>query len=354
MVDAGNVFKHTYSKEDRAIGESRVGDLINRVYVGLPFTENMERMNQARNKNVCHAYLFENEDKKYNLDRLLFTCRAVLKQIERIEGNTFGQEKKEKIMNSFKFGQFAAISRDSELVLLLDSGLSIEEKRDILERKVKILKERRENNSAAWEAEDVNYFYFSLNQRLHNEINDLKKKLGVQYMASQLYAKSNLQAHEANLLLEGEPVQAAKMRKFLHLMLKYHHSNSTAVSQTKIDALIDSFGDKLLSHASEQGGDSEAGVSFPAEILQFGHKKFQEFVNAVIAVKLNSHSETTYYLGKALFKKLFNCELLLRKEEKVVVFDQFARTAKKRIEEMRKFFGKRGARSPEEQNNGEF
>lgn len=38
--DEQNVFKSTYKQEQRMYGVTSLGELINRVYFGLPYTEN--------------------------------------------------------------------------------------------------------------------------------------------------------------------------------------------------------------------------------------------------------------------------------------------------------------------------
>ena len=59
----------------------RKGELINRVCIGLPRKEVelvgeggcqlIEKGSTCAHKNPCHHYLFEMEDKKHNLDRII-------------------------------------------------------------------------------------------------------------------------------------------------------------------------------------------------------------------------------------------------------------------------------------------
>jgi hypothetical protein len=51
----------------------------------------------------------------------------------------------------------------------------------------------------------------------------------------------------------------------------------------------------------------------PAEIMDFGNELLQEKVDDLIAIKLNSISEPTYYIGKMMWKKLFNRELSFKR-----------------------------------------
>lgn len=50
--------------------------------------------------------------------------------------------------------------------------MSIEDKKNILKRKIKILLEKKENMKNFMLLEDKNFFYHSLNQKLHNEIEE--------------------------------------------------------------------------------------------------------------------------------------------------------------------------------------
>ena len=78
--DKTNVFNSTYSQENAKIGEARVGELINRNFFGLPF-DNKEN-SVSKDKNICHSFLFSNEDRKYNIDRALAELKFILKHFE--------------------------------------------------------------------------------------------------------------------------------------------------------------------------------------------------------------------------------------------------------------------------------
>lgn len=60
-----------------------LGELINRIYFGLPYTENEPRRGDGKTKNACHFFLFENEDRKYQLDRAIATFKALQRHIEK-------------------------------------------------------------------------------------------------------------------------------------------------------------------------------------------------------------------------------------------------------------------------------
>lgn len=55
------------------------------MYFGLPYTEHEPRRGEGKAKNVCHSFLFENEDKKYHLDRAITTFKALQKHLLREE-----------------------------------------------------------------------------------------------------------------------------------------------------------------------------------------------------------------------------------------------------------------------------
>ena len=70
--DEANVFGSTYLQEEKKFGELTVGELINRKYIGLPVEEmHTDFSNHSRDKNICHGFLFMNEDRKYQIDRNL-------------------------------------------------------------------------------------------------------------------------------------------------------------------------------------------------------------------------------------------------------------------------------------------
>lgn len=48
---------------------------------------------------------------------------------------------------------------------------------ELVSEKIEVLKNRKENNQSMWVADDSTYFYHALNQRLHNQIAELKQKL---------------------------------------------------------------------------------------------------------------------------------------------------------------------------------
>ncbi len=62
------------------------------------------------------------------------------------------------------------MKKDIDLISILDDEMNIEDKKNILNRKIKILLEKKENMKNFMLLEDKNFFYHSLNQKLHNEI----------------------------------------------------------------------------------------------------------------------------------------------------------------------------------------
>jgi hypothetical protein len=62
------------------IGGTRLKDIINREYFTLPIRLDDSRPSRA--KNASHTSLFETEDKKFSLDRLIVTYRQILNNIE--------------------------------------------------------------------------------------------------------------------------------------------------------------------------------------------------------------------------------------------------------------------------------
>lgn len=65
------------------IRESKIKDVINRKYFVLPIDRSDEH-SSSRAKNPSHHELFETEDKKIGLDRLIVTCRQILNNLEQL------------------------------------------------------------------------------------------------------------------------------------------------------------------------------------------------------------------------------------------------------------------------------
>lgn len=79
------------------------------------------------------------------------------------------------------------MKKDAELSLVLEEGPTLAEKTEVITEKLETLQTRKEANSANWLVEDKTYFYHSLNQKLHNAINDLKKQLSDEALLTILY-----------------------------------------------------------------------------------------------------------------------------------------------------------------------
>lgn len=76
-IDNQNAFHSTYLQEDKVInGNITVGQIFNRIYFGLP--PHTGYSPESRDKNICHSYLFQNEDRKYQLDLQLHGLKVIL------------------------------------------------------------------------------------------------------------------------------------------------------------------------------------------------------------------------------------------------------------------------------------
>ena len=60
------------------------------------------------------------------------------------------------------------LKRDVDLVALVEEEVGLEEKKKILDKKIKILKERKDNMKNYFLNKDQLYFRHSLNQKIHN------------------------------------------------------------------------------------------------------------------------------------------------------------------------------------------
>jgi hypothetical protein len=51
-----------------------IGSVLNRKIFGLPTSE-MIQIPKTKDKNICHVYLFQNEDRKFHIDRILYELK---------------------------------------------------------------------------------------------------------------------------------------------------------------------------------------------------------------------------------------------------------------------------------------
>jgi hypothetical protein len=48
---------------------------------------------------------------------------------------------------------------------------------ELVSRKIEVLRGKKDNNQTLWMADDSTYFYHALNQKIHNQIAELKQKI---------------------------------------------------------------------------------------------------------------------------------------------------------------------------------
>ncbi len=77
------------------------------------------------------------------------------------------------LMRTENIKRYGCLRKDFDLITILEEDLSIEQIKLLLEKKIKILKERKDNMKNFLLNEDKIYFYPSLNQKLHNKIEEL-------------------------------------------------------------------------------------------------------------------------------------------------------------------------------------
>ena len=82
--------------------------------------------------------------------------------------------------------------------------MSMNEKRTILQKKIKILRERKENMKGYFLTEDDLFFYHSLDQKMHNFIEELEEtKLSLEKIVVNLFHGDNIR----NNLMPNEEEQ---------------------------------------------------------------------------------------------------------------------------------------------------
>jgi hypothetical protein len=314
-IDQTNIFASTYSREQKLYKDSHLGSILNRLYFGLPYTEHdSKRSDEPKTKNICHYYLFENEDKKYNLDRILIVYKKIHKHLE-----TF--------LKNGKIKQFSVLKRDPELDQIVKSDRELSEKLEALSKKIKILEERKASNKNNWYYEDELFYYHSLNQELHEKIEFLKDEI------KPWRIREILCDHETTLrTLILDHVENAE--RFLTSALTYFNSSQIAVSVEMMARLSQKYGRKMLALI-----DDEPAVLFPAQIFHFGSHRLLETLNTVLSTQIQNESEANYYTAKFAWRKLFKTELLPNKLEKLKIEDSTA-LAKKLVEESKYFYKK--------------
>lgn len=82
--------------------------------------------------------------------------------------------------------------------------MSMNEKKTILQKKIKILRERKENMKGYFLTEDDLFFYHSLDQKMHNFIEELEEtKLSLEKIVVNLFHGDNIR----NNLMPNEEEQ---------------------------------------------------------------------------------------------------------------------------------------------------
>jgi hypothetical protein len=194
--DHNNAFHSTFSSEDRIIkDEITVGELLNRAIIGLPTAEAVH-VPKTKDKNICHRYLFQNEDRKYEIDRVLYELKQILEYFEKLE-------------NTGMIKAFGSLRKDVDLAPVLQETTSTQDKKDALARKIKLLEERKKSMRNSFFNEDKNFYYHSLNQKLHDDIEELSFSLGTEFILAEIsFAESKRQQ------LEGlHPLEASALAK---------------------------------------------------------------------------------------------------------------------------------------------
>jgi hypothetical protein len=92
---------------------------------------------ENRCKNVASSYLYENEDKKYQIDRMICTLKIVLNKLN--AG-----------VSTVELSRFDVLKKDPELLLVLDEGVILDEKMEIVKQKLQALRLRKEVNTVNW------------------------------------------------------------------------------------------------------------------------------------------------------------------------------------------------------------
>ena len=71
---------------------------------------------QKKPKNICETYLFENEDKKYSIDRTLVELKYILKNLESLKKNG-------------KIKEFSSLRKDAELSRIVEGKISMKKQK---------------------------------------------------------------------------------------------------------------------------------------------------------------------------------------------------------------------------------
>lgn len=96
--------------------------LLNRRLVGLPAGGTATPRGDCKWKNVCHGYLSETEDKKYNSDRLIYTLKLIRNRIE--------------AGKPIVVAQMEIVRKDAELQCLLDPAVEKEQQLEAVDAKL--------------------------------------------------------------------------------------------------------------------------------------------------------------------------------------------------------------------------
>lgn len=73
-----------------------------------------------------------------------------------------------------RLGGFGCLGRDVDLCVVLMDGVADEDKKNVIRKRIRVMEEKREIMRPMLLSEDRNFYYHSLNQKLHDEISELE------------------------------------------------------------------------------------------------------------------------------------------------------------------------------------
>lgn len=248
--------------------------------MGLPYKLEETRPSIHGDKNPCHAYLFANEDRKWRTDQLLTELRYLSKRPDLLSSNLAKQ--------------YSSVKRDPELASLYDPSIPLEDKQLILEKRIEGLESRKERMKEDLEFEDWLFFPSSRNQKFFNEHSGNELNL-LNIMAEGLY-----------LFNISKELKAG------------NHDEDTLRKVTLYFSIYNTIGqgNLTLAEALKDFYPSKAAtMTPPSYIMNFTNEENFRKVEQILSIRtLQIYGDTTFYLLKAFWRKVFSTDLAFEKE----------------------------------------
>ena len=174
-----------------------------------------------------------------------------------------------------------------------DVNTTLEVKTAILKLKLNEFRDKKESSLPALLYQDALIFSSSLDQKLHDRVNELKKDVSLSMVTILLMRNNWLYCQALHDKIDLVPC--------LLTILHYHLTDVASVSNDCLDQLIRSY-----SNTFSKSKDEEPFVAVPCQVFSFSNCFLRDVVTKVINLRVTKiNREMGFYSLKMAWTKLF-------------------------------------------------